>query len=135
VAINCSALNRSLLENELFGHEKCSYTGAIELKHGLFEEAGNGTIFLDEIGDMPLSMQAKLLRVLQEGEFRRVGGNRVLHSSARVVLATNKNLLAQVKKGKFREDLYYRINGVQIELPPLRKRPQDIPLLARQFLK
>jgi Nif-specific regulatory protein len=135
VAVNCSALSKSLLESELFGHEKGSFTGAIQQKKGLFEEARHGTLFLDEIGDMPYSMQAKLLRVLQDGEFRRVGGNEVLQTDARVVLATNRNLQELVSANKFREDLYYRIKGIQIHLPSLKDRRQDIPLLASHFLK
>lgn len=135
VAVNCSTLSKSLLESELFGHEKGSFTGAIQTKKGLFEQARHGTLFLDEIGEMPYSMQAKLLRVLQEGEFRRVGGNEELRTDARIVLATNRNLQELVKANKFREDLYYRIKGVQIHLPSLKERPQDIPLLASHFLK
>lgn len=135
VAINCSALTKSLLESELFGHEKGSFTGAMNTKKGLFEQARHGTLFLDEIGEMPYSMQSKLLRVLQEGEFRRVGGNEELRTDARIVLATNRNLQELVKGNKFREDLYYRIKGVQIHLPSLKERAQDIPLLATHFLK
>jgi transcriptional regulator with GAF, ATPase, and Fis domain/serine/threonine protein kinase/Flp pilus assembly protein TadD len=135
VAVNCSALSKSLLESELFGHEKGAFTGASNLKKGLFEQARHGTLFLDEIGEMPYSMQAKLLRVLQEGEFRRVGGNETLHTDARIILATNRNLGELVRRQQFREDLYYRIRGVQIHLPPLRERRADIPLLAAHFLK
>ncbi len=135
IAINCSAITKTLLESELFGHEKGAFTGADSMKKGLFEQAKSGTLFLDEIGDMPHSMQAKLLRVLQEGEFRRVGGHETLRSNARIILATNRNLQQLVKKDQFREDLFYRIKGVQIQLPPLRERAEDIPLLATHFLR
>ena len=135
IAVNCSALSKTLLENELFGHEKGAFTGADTMKKGLFEQAKAGTLFLDEIGDMPHSMQSKLLRVLQEGEFRRVGGHETLRSDARIILATNRNLQQLVKKDQFREDLYYRIKGIQIHLPPLRERAEDISLLATHFLK
>jgi transcriptional regulator with GAF, ATPase, and Fis domain/serine/threonine protein kinase/Tfp pilus assembly protein PilF len=135
LAVNCSALTKTLLESELFGHEKGSFTGAIQQKKGLFEQAKQGTLFLDEVGEMPPSMQAKLLRVLQEGEFRRVGGTETLHTDARVILATNRNLQEMIRHEKFREDLYYRIRGAQIHIPPLRERSQDIPLLASHFIK
>lgn len=135
LAVNCSALTKTLLESELFGHEKGSFTGAIQQKKGLFEQAKQGTLFLDEVGEMPPSMQAKLLRVLQEGEFRRVGGTETLHTDARVILATNRNLQEMIRHEKFREDLYYRIRGAQIHIPPLRERPPDIPLLASHFIK
>jgi DNA-binding NtrC family response regulator len=135
VAVNCSALTESLLESELFGHEKGSFTGATGLRRGLFEEANNGTLFLDEIGDMPHSLQAKFLRVLHDGEFRRVGGNATLGTNARIILATNRNLVERVKERQFREDLYYRIHVAQIPLPPLRDRKEDIPLLASYFLR
>ncbi|MCI0441710.1 sigma 54-interacting transcriptional regulator, partial [bacterium] len=135
LAVNCSALTKTLLESELFGHEKGSFTGAIQQKKGLFEQAKQGTLFLDEVGEMPPSMQAKLLRVLQEGEFRRVGGTETLHTDARVILATNRNLQEMIRHEKFREDLYYRIRGAQIHIPPLRERPQDISLLASHFIK
>lgn len=134
LAVNCSAITKSLLESELFGHEKGSFTGAMNQKKGLFEQARGGTLFLDEIGEMPYSMQAKLLRVLQEGEFRRVGGNETLHTDVRLVLATNRNLQEMVKQERFREDLFYRIKGAQVHLPALRDRPQDIPLLVSSFL-
>jgi transcriptional regulator with GAF, ATPase, and Fis domain/serine/threonine protein kinase/tetratricopeptide (TPR) repeat protein len=135
LAVNCSALTKTLLESELFGHEKGSFTGAIQQKKGLFEQAKHGTLFLDEVGEMPPSMQVKLLRVLQEGEFRRVGGTETLRTDARVILATNRNLQEMIRQEKFREDLYYRIKGAQIHVPPLRERQQDILLLAAHFLK
>jgi transcriptional regulator with GAF, ATPase, and Fis domain/serine/threonine protein kinase len=135
LAVNCSALTKTLLESELFGHEKGSFTGAIQQKKGLFEQAKAGTLFLDEVGEMPPSMQAKLLRVLQEGEFRRVGGTETLRTDARVILATNRNLQEMIRHEKFREDLYYRIRGAQLHIPPLRERSQDIPLLASHFIK
>jgi len=135
VAVNCSAFSKDLLESELFGHEKGAFTGAIAQKKGLFEEANHGTLFLDEISETPLSMQAKLLRVLQGGEFRRVGGSQTLRSDARIVLATNRDLAKMVESRDFREDLYYRIQGVRIQVPPLRERREDIPLLAAEFLK
>lgn len=134
LAVNCSAISKDLLESELFGHEKGSFTGAVAQKKGLFEQARGGTLFLDEIGEMPYSMQAKLLRVLQEGEFRRVGGNETLHTDVRLVLATNRNLQEMVKQERFRQDLFYRIKGAQVHLPALRERPQDIPLLISNFL-
>lgn len=135
VAINCSTLPKTLFESELFGHEKGAFTGALNLKLGLFEEARDGTLFLDEITEMPRSMQAKLLRVLQEGEFRRVGGNKILHTNARIVFATNLDLQEQVRRNKFREDLYYRIKRAHLHLPSLRERREDIPVLAAHFLK
>ncbi len=135
LAVNCSALTKTLLESELFGHEKGSFTGAIQQKKGLFEQAKPGTLFMDEVGEMPPSMQAKLLRVLQEGEFRRVGGTETLRTDARVILATNRNLQEMIRHEKFREDLYYRIRGAQIHIPPLRERTQDIALLVSHFLK
>lgn len=135
VAVNCSAFTKDLLESELFGHEKGAFTGAIQQKRGLFEQADTGTFFLDEIGEMPLEMQVKLLRVLESREYRRVGGVQTLHTSARLVLATNQDLESMVHAGTFREDLFYRIKGVQIRVPPLRERPDDIPVLAASFLK
>ena len=135
VAINCTALNPGVLESELFGHEKGSFTGAITQKRGKFELAHGGTIFLDEIGEFPLELQPKLLRVIQEHAFERVGGLKTLKSDFRVIAATNKDLKKEVEQGRFREDLYYRLNVVNIELPPLRERPEDIPLLAGHFLK
>ena len=134
VAINCAALNENLLESELFGHEKGAFTGA-ERKHtGRFELADGGTLFLDEIGDIPLATQVKLLRVLQEGEFERVGGMQTLKVDVRVVAATNKDIEQLIKDEKFREDLFYRINVVNIKLPPLRDRREDIPMLIEYFL-
>ncbi|MBN1662085.1 MAG: sigma-54-dependent Fis family transcriptional regulator [Deltaproteobacteria bacterium] len=135
IKLNCVAIPEGLLESELFGHEKGSFTGATSQKIGKFELANNGTIFLDEIGDMPLATQAKLLRVLQEKEFERVGGNQTIHVDVRFIAATNKNLMEMVKQGIFREDLYYRLNVFSIYLPPLRERKEDIPLLADHFLE
>ena len=135
VAINCGAIPADLLESELFGHVRGSFTGAVLDKPGKFEVANNGTIFLDEIGTMPMHLQMKLLRVLQEQEVERVGGSKKLKLNVRVVSATNANLEDQVKKGLFREDLYYRLNVIPILLPPLRDRREDIALLARHFLQ
>jgi len=134
IVLNCAALPESLLEDELFGHEKGAYTGALSSKSGKFELADGGTIFLDEIGEMSPGMQAKLLRVLQEGIFYRVGGNKPVHSDVRVISATNRAIEQDVKDGKFREDLYYRLNVVKIQIPPLRERREDISLLAEHFL-
>lgn len=133
VAINCANLSETLLESELFGYEKGAFTGAQALKKGKLEAADGGTLFLDEIGELALSLQARLLRVLQEREFERVGGTRPVHVDIRLVAATNKDLLQAVKDGKFRDDLFYRLNVVQIKIPPLRNRKEDIPLLASYF--
>jgi DNA-binding NtrC family response regulator len=135
VAVNCAALPESLLESELFGHEKGAFTSAIGQRKGRFEMAHNGTIFLDEVSEIPLAMQAKLLRVLQERRFERVGGSHTIEVDVRVVAATNRDLLRLAKDGKFREDLYYRLNVVKIDLPPLHDRPEDIPLLANHFVE
>lgn len=135
IAVNCSGLSEALLDNELFGHEPQAFTGAVSLKTGKFEAAGEGTILLDEIGDMPLQIQTKLLRVLQEKEFQRLGGLKTIKLKARVITATNRNLQEAVKSGSFREDLFYRINVAKIQLPPLRERKEDIPVLADFFLK
>jgi DNA-binding NtrC family response regulator len=133
VAINCAALPESLLESELFGHEKGAFTGAIGQRQGRFEMANGGTLFLDEIGEISQATQAKLLRVLQERRFERVGGTKSIEVDVRLVAATNKSLRGMVKKGRFREDLYFRVNVVRIDVPPLRDRSEDIPLLATHF--
>ena len=135
VKVNCAALAESVLESELFGHEKGAFTGAIATRKGRFELADGGTLFLDEIGEISLSFQAKLLRVLQAGEFERVGGTKTLKADVRLIAATNKNLEEAVRKGEFRADLYYRISVVPMLLPPLRERTSDIPLLAAHFLE
>lgn len=135
VAVNVSAIPKELMEAEMFGHEKGAFTGAVNRRIGKFEEAHKGTIFLDEIGDMDLNMQSKLLRVLQEEEVTRIGGNAVVKLDARVICATHKNLLEEVKKGNFREDLYYRLLGLPIEIPPLRDRSSDVLILARHFVE
>ncbi|KJS14594.1 MAG: Fis family transcriptional regulator [Peptococcaceae bacterium BRH_c4b] len=134
VPVNCAALPDNLLESELFGHEKGAFTGAVARKLGRFELADKGTIFLDEIAEMPLNMQVKLLRVLQEKSFERVGGTETLHVDVRVIAATNRNLTEAMAKGLFREDLYYRLNVFHIDIPPLRQRIDDIPVLAEHFL-
>ena len=135
VKVNCSAMAETLLESELFGHEKGSFTGAIQRRVGRFEEADGGTIFLDEIGDLSPTIQVKLLRILQEKEFQRVGSNLTLKADVRVITATHRNLEEAIKKGQFREDLYYRLNVISILLPPLRERKEDVPQLIDFFLK
>jgi len=135
VKVNCAAIPTELIESELFGHEKGAFTGATSARRGKFEMADNGTLFLDEVGDLHAGSQAKLLRVLQEGEFHRVGGEQNIRVSVRVVSATNRDLSAMVQQGKFREDLYYRVSVVPIRVPALRERPQDIRLLADYFLE
>ena len=135
IAVNCAALPEPLLESEFFGHERGAFTGADRQKKGRFEQAKGGTLFLDEIGELPLGMQAKLLRVLQDGTFERVGGTDVIRADCRILAATNLNLAEAVAAGRFREDLYYRLNVVAIELPPLRERLDDIPLLVNHILK
>jgi two-component system NtrC family response regulator len=134
ISVNCGALTETLLESELFGHEKGAFTGAVALKKGRFELADGGTLFLDEIGEMPPSLQVKLLRVLQEMEFERVGGTRSLRVDVRVLSASNRNLKETVAEGSFREDLFYRLNVIHIEVPPLRERPEDIRLLVNHFI-
>lgn len=135
VVIHTSAVPEKLLESELFGHERGSFTGAIQRKRGTLEIAHGGTLFLDEIGDMPIELQAKLLRVVQDKEFRRVGGTETLQTDVRFIAATNKNLQKAVQEGKFREDLYYRLNVIPVALPPLRERRDDIPLIVYHFLE
>jgi DNA-binding NtrC family response regulator len=135
VAINCAALPENLLESELFGHERGAFTGALSRKPGLFEVADRGTIFLDEIGELTPAIQVKLLRAIELGEFFRVGSTRAIHSDARVVTATNRNLVEEVEAGRFREDLYFRLDGVTLTLPPLRERPTDVIPLALHFLR
>lgn len=135
VDINCAAIPENLIESELFGHEKGSLSDSTKKKIGRFELATNGTLFFDEIGDMSLSTQSKILRVLQEQQFHRMGGTRTLTVNVRIIAATNKNLPEEIANGRFREDLYYRINVIPIEVPPLRQRPEDIPLLVETFLR
>src|SRR5687767_7118061 len=134
-AVNCAAINENLLESELFGHEKGAFTGAVGEKKGLFEIANNGTLFLDEIGELDIALQAKLLRALQEKEIRRVGGVREIPIDVRVLAATNRDLLKMTEEKRFREDLYYRLNVLSIEIPPLRERRSDIPILIEYFVK
>jgi two-component system nitrogen regulation response regulator NtrX len=135
VEVNCAAIPQDLIESELFGHEKGSFTGATAMKRGKFELADHGTIFLDEIGDMSTATQAKVLRVLEGQEFQRVGGTRTLRADVRVVAASNKDLQEEIRKGRFREDLFYRLNVVPLQVPPLRERTEDIPILVRHFLR
>jgi two-component system nitrogen regulation response regulator GlnG len=135
VAINTAAVPAELLESELFGHERGAFTGAHERRAGRFEEAAGGTLFLDEIGDMPLSLQTRLLRVLAEGDYYRVGGRDMLQADVRIIAATHQDLPEKIRKGQFREDLYHRLNVINIGLPALRERTEDIPILARHFLK
>jgi two-component system, NtrC family, response regulator HydG len=134
ISVNCAALNETLLESELFGHEKGAFTGADKKRDGLFLHADKGTIFLDEIGEIPLSMQVKLLRTIQEREIQRIGSDRPIPIDVRILVATNKNLEQEVKHGRFREDLFYRLNVINIKIPSLKERPDDIPLLAQHFL-
>ena len=133
IAVNCAAIPEGTIDSELFGHEKGSFTGALEARKGYFEEADGGTIFLDEVAELPHPTQARLLRVLQTGEFIRVGSSKVQKTDVRVVAATNMNLQQAIASGRFREDLYYRLSTVPITVPALRERPQDIPLLFRKF--
>lgn len=135
IKVHCAALSESLLESELFGHEKGAFTGAASLKKGRFELADGGTIFLDEIGEINPSVQIKILRVLQEKSFERVGGEKTIQVDTRIIAATNRNLKKEVEKGNFREDLYYRLNVIELNIPPLRERKEDIPLLSSAFLK
>ena len=135
ITLNCGAIPENLLESELFGHEKGSFTGAIARRAGRFEQADGGTLFLDEIGDMPLTIQVKLLRVLQDGSYSRVGANDTLRADVRIIAATHKTLAAEVAAGRFREDLFYRLNVVELAIPALRERLEDIPLLAEYFLQ
>jgi two-component system response regulator PilR (NtrC family) len=135
ISVNCAAFPEGLLESELFGHMKGAFTGAVENKPGLFEMANGGTLFLDEIGEMPINLQAKLLRVLENGVLRRVGGTSDIPFDVRIVAATNKNLREEIAAGRFREDLFYRLNVIHLHIPPLRERKEDIPLLIEHFLK
>src|SRR3954469_22250193 len=133
IAVNCGAIPEGTIDSELFGHEKGSFTGAVDSRKGYFETVSGGTIFLDEIGEMPLGTQARLLRVLESGEYIRVGSSKVQKTDVRVIAATNKDLLNLVQQGRFREDLYYRLNTVPIRVPALRDRKEDVPLLFRKF--
>ncbi|MGK0288614.1 MAG: two-component system nitrogen regulation response regulator NtrX [bacterium] len=134
VEVNCAAIPEELIESELFGHEKGSFTGATTRKIGKFDQANGGTLFLDEIGDMSLKTQAKILRILQEQRFERVGGTQIIEVDVRIIAASNKDLLAEIEKGNFREDLYYRLNVIPLEVPPLKERMDDIPILVEYFL-
>lgn len=133
IAVNCGAIPEGTIDSELFGHEKGSFTGALSDRKGYFEVADKGTIFLDEVGELPLPTQARLLRVLETGEFMRVGSSKVQKTDVRIVAATNLNVQQAVSEGRFREDLYYRLNAANIHVPPLRERPEDILLLFRKF--
>lgn len=135
VAINMAAIPKDLMETELFGHEKGAFTGASAIRHGRFEQAKGGTLFLDEIGDMPAELQTRLLRVLSDGYYYRVGGHQSLKANVRIIAATHQNLEAMVRENRFREDLYHRLNVIRLRLPPLRERPEDIPLLVNHFLQ
>jgi two-component system nitrogen regulation response regulator NtrX len=135
VEVNCAAIPEELIESELFGHEKGAFTGASERRRGRFDLANNGTLFLDEIGDMSLKTQAKILRILQEQRFDRVGGTVTIEVDVRIIAATNKDLVQEIKEGRFREDLYYRLNVIPVQVPPLRERCEDIPLLVEEFLR
>jgi len=132
--VNCAAIPQELIEAELFGHEKGAFTGAMYRRIGKFEQADGGTLFLDEVGNMSLQTQAKVLRAIENGEFERIGGKNTITVDTRIVAATNKNLNAEIQEGNFREDLYYRLNVIPIDIPPLRHRKKDIPLLAEHFL-
>ncbi|HET9958772.1 MAG TPA: sigma 54-interacting transcriptional regulator [Polyangiaceae bacterium] len=134
LVVDCGAISYNLIESELFGHERGAYTGAVSSRQGAFELAGKGTVFLDEVGELPLDVQPKLLRVLESGEYRRVGGNKNMHAEARIVAATKRNLREEVERGKFREDLYFRLSVVPVTVPPLRQRREDIPALVERFL-
>lgn len=134
VAVNCAALTETLLESELFGHEKGAFTGADKKREGRFVSANKGTLFLDEIGEMPITMQPKLLRAIQEGEIQPIGSDKIVKVDVRIIAATNRNLEEEIEKGNFREDLYYRLNVVNLHIPPLRERVEDIPILAKHFL-
>ena len=133
IAVNCGAIPEGTIDSELFGHEKGAFTGATQTRSGYFEEADGGTIFLDEVGELPLTTQVRLLRVLENGEFLKVGSSQVQKTNVRIVAATNLNMFEAIKKEKFREDLYYRLSTVEISLPPLRERKDDIHLLFRKF--